>query len=259
MLSNIFREINRPLESGKDERKYILFDGDVDALWIENMNSVMDDNKILTLANQERIRLQNYCSLLFEVGDLQYASPATVSRAGMVYVDPKNLGYQPYMDRWINESRCKSEQELLRLLSDKYVHGAIKLILEGMMGMQQVPSLKMIVPQTALNMVVQLCLMFDGLYPSRPEDEPPTSEPGKVLNHEEELLLAEKMAERNDLLEAVYIQACYCSLGASLVVKSRSDFDEYMKKVSGLMLVEDTPEKLATVRKSHIRIKRPFN
>lgn len=65
LLSNIFREINRPTE--KNERKYILFDGDVDALWVENMNSVMDDNKLLTLANGERIRLQKHCALLVEV------------------------------------------------------------------------------------------------------------------------------------------------------------------------------------------------
>lgn len=49
--------------------RYILFDGDVDALWVENMNSVMDDNKLLTLANGERIRLQSHCALLFEVSN----------------------------------------------------------------------------------------------------------------------------------------------------------------------------------------------
>ena len=70
LLSNIFREINKPTE--KNERKYILFDGDVDALWVENMNSVMDDNKLLTLANGERIRLQKHCALLVEVSQHIY-------------------------------------------------------------------------------------------------------------------------------------------------------------------------------------------
>ena len=73
LLSNIFREINKPTE--KNERKYILFDGDVDALWVENMNSVMDDNKLLTLANGERIRLQKHCALLVEVRQELIMSP----------------------------------------------------------------------------------------------------------------------------------------------------------------------------------------
>ena len=51
----------------QDEAKYLVFDGDVDAVWVENMNSVMDDNKLLTLPNGERIRLQPHCRLLFEV------------------------------------------------------------------------------------------------------------------------------------------------------------------------------------------------
>ena len=64
LLSNIFREVNKPTDKNE---KYILFDGDVDALWVENMNSVMDDNKLLTLANGERIWLQKHCALLVEV------------------------------------------------------------------------------------------------------------------------------------------------------------------------------------------------
>lgn len=74
-------EINRPLPPGREgEARYLVFDGDVDAVWVENMNSVMDDNRLLTLPNGERIRLQPWAKLLFEVADLQYASPATISR-----------------------------------------------------------------------------------------------------------------------------------------------------------------------------------
>lgn len=65
LLSNVFREMNQPIK--KPERRYIMFDGDVDALWIENMNSVMDDNKILTLTSGERMKLLDHCALLFEV------------------------------------------------------------------------------------------------------------------------------------------------------------------------------------------------
>ena len=78
----------------------------------------------------------------------------------MVYVDPKNLGHQPYMDKWI-ESKNKSDQEPLRGFCEKYVNGAIAFIIEGMLGLQQLKPLKMIIPQTSLNMVAINSLYAD--------------------------------------------------------------------------------------------------
>lgn len=111
-------------------------------------NSVMDDNKLLTLANGERIRLQEHCSLLFEVGDLKYASPATVSRSGMVYVDPENLGPSPVWKRWLNMNFTdrSSDKHQLKLLYDRYVKNLINLIYQGVTDTERRPRMKMIVP-----------------------------------------------------------------------------------------------------------------
>ncbi|XP_036076372.1 dynein heavy chain 10, axonemal isoform X2 [Rousettus aegyptiacus] len=206
VLSNIFREINKPTD--KKERKYILFDGDVDALWVENMNSVMDDNKLLTLANGERIRLQAHCALLFEVGDLQYASPATVSRCGMVYVDPKNLKYQPFWKKWVNQIPNKVEQGHLQSLFEKYVPYLIDVIVEGIVDGRQGEKLKTIVPQTDLNMVTQLTRMLDALLEGEMEDP--------------------------DLVECCFLEALYCSLGAALLDDGRARFDECIKRLASL-------------------------
>lgn len=65
--------------------------------------------KVLTLINNDRIALPDQVSLLFEVEDLAVASPATVSRAGMVYNDYKNLGWRPYVDSWLQKHDAKPE------------------------------------------------------------------------------------------------------------------------------------------------------
>ncbi|XP_064351341.1 dynein axonemal heavy chain 9 [Camelus dromedarius] len=118
LFSSIMRELANITHDGP---KWILLDGDIDPMWIESLNTVMDDNKVLTLASNERIPLNPTMRLLFEISHLHTATPATVSRAGILYINPADLGWSPPVSSWIDRREVQTERANLTILFDKYL------------------------------------------------------------------------------------------------------------------------------------------
>ena len=97
--------MSRLCKEESEAQRWMILDGPVDTLWIESMNTVLDDNKVLTLLNGDRISLPSQVGLVFEVQDLAVASPATVSRAGMVFVNINDLGWRPFIKSWVSKKK----------------------------------------------------------------------------------------------------------------------------------------------------------
>lgn len=134
LFSNTMRDL---AYNPSPDRKWILMDGDIDPvshtncltlftlfnnpyIWIESLNSVMDDSKTLTLPNAERILLNPTMRLVFESENLKHATPATVSRAGIIFINADDIGWWPLVTSWIAKWEKNSMQQVLHGLFTKY-------------------------------------------------------------------------------------------------------------------------------------------
>ena len=98
ILTSLARKV---VKESPEVMNWIICDGDVDPEWIESLNSVLDDNHLLTLPNGERIALGSNVNFIFETHDLKFASPATVSRMGMMYLNNEDINTSSILETWL--------------------------------------------------------------------------------------------------------------------------------------------------------------
>ena len=142
-----------------ETRRWTVFDGPIDALWIENMNTVLDDNMTLCLANGQRIKLKKEMKCLFEVNDLAVASPATVSRIGVVYVTPSDLGWLPFVHSWAARALPEGTPEAV---INRIFHLFEKPFAKGLANQRK--YYKEAIVTVDIQAVTSLCVLFQSLF-----------------------------------------------------------------------------------------------
>ncbi|KAL0851104.1 hypothetical protein ABMA28_006975, partial [Loxostege sticticalis] len=190
----------RALKVKKSDTTWIVLDGPVDAVWIENLNSVLDDNKTLTLANGDRITMAQNSKLVFEPDNVDNASPATVSRMGMVFLSSSVLSWQPILEGWLKK-RSQKEADALRNAFNKVyddVHSFVQQKLPAKMKL-----LEAIYIRQAIDVLIGLLQI---------------EIPGGKLHTDRHL-------------ERLFIFSMMWSLGAVLELDARTRMAEYMTKL----------------------------
>uniref|UniRef100_A0A2K5SD28 Dynein axonemal heavy chain 17 n=1 Tax=Cebus imitator TaxID=2715852 RepID=A0A2K5SD28_CEBIM len=190
LFSTIMRDLANITHDGP---KWIVLDGDIDPMWIESLNTVMDDNKVLTLASNERIPLNRTMRLVFEISHLRTATPATVSRAGILYINPADLGWNPVVSSWIERRKVQSEKANLMILFDKYLPTCLDKLRFGFKKITPVPEI------TVIQMILYLleCLLTEK---SVPPDSP------------------------KELYELYFVFACFWAFGGAMFQDQLVDY-----------------------------------
>ena len=213
VLAYIVRECVRDQSLDKH---WIMFDGPVDALWIESMNTVLDDNKKLCLASGQILILTPQMTMMFEVEDLAVASPATVSRCGMVYMEPIALGIKPLIDSWFDQLPANFQAKntlipAMRTLFDTYIESGIDFIKRNC----KEPVANM--PNALAQSAMKLLDCYLDKY-----KEKPGADSKKVT--------ADEINELESMLEEIFFFSLVWSVGCTVDLDGRRKFNSWLRQ-----------------------------
>ncbi|CAL1172366.1 unnamed protein product, partial [Cladocopium goreaui] len=204
--------------------KWTVFDGPVDAIWIENMNTVLDDNMTLCLANGERIKLNWTMRMLFEVEDLRVASPATVSRCGMVYLTPSDLGWEPFVRTWLSglpdQPFSEKAKDMIWSYFDTHVQRGLDFLRKN--GTEPVTT-------QDTQLVISLCRLFQSVMNEEAATANSCASKDAQVAEGESVLVPRRVSTLEAAEFEKFLQPCFCfaftwTIGGSCDAKTRSMF-----------------------------------
>ncbi|EDV24937.1 uncharacterized protein TRIADDRAFT_25541, partial [Trichoplax adhaerens] len=219
VIATTFREFAHSSKT----RNWVVFDGPVDTLWIESMNTALDDNKKLCLMSGEIIQMSDKMSLIFECLDLSQASPATVSRCGMIYLEPASLGWELLLLSWL--------EELPGGLQDAcpYILALMKWMATACLDFIY-RNCKQLEHTSSSSLVMSFLKLTKAL----------------ILPYGEELVSENK--HKRTWITASIIFACVWSVGGSVDGESRTKFDIFLRELlSGKVSTYPIPDILGRI------------
>lgn len=205
--------------------KAVVLDGDIDPEWIETMNTVMDDNKVLTLVSQERIPLTDAMKLVLEISNLRNATPATVSRGGVLFINDQEVGWKPFVDSWMAKYKKTDEHanNAFTLAFQQYIPDSF---------VDDMHSRETVCPMVDISYVQSLCCMIDAQYYNL------YNTTKELSDHMKQLKEAGSEDDIKQIYEGFFIFAFMWAFGASLT-EERNWFNGYCKSCSRIKFPDE--------------------